>query len=104
MVATGNSSQNIKRLDRETVWFGRCLGVLLVGILSDPSINLSSIGHFVEDAKANGVAHRLARFSLSTGDHCEWIHCPPLLLLISSLRIVCNFESGDSPLLGRVTF
>lgn len=94
-----------KRWLFEMVWFGRRLGgfrnliiegdsLQIVGALAEPSTNLSNIGHIVEEAKvwlpivteeacthvrhqANGVAHRLACFSLSIGDHCEWIDCPP---------------------------
>lgn len=69
----------------------------IVGALTNASPNLSTIGHIMDDVKhwlptitkevcthiyreVNTVAHRLARFSLSIADQCDWFDSPPLLI------------------------
>ncbi|KAB2600214.1 hypothetical protein D8674_010485 [Pyrus ussuriensis x Pyrus communis] len=78
-----------------------------VGKTKGVLFNIGHSGHIVEDAKiwlptitedaythvrrrANGIAHRLARFSLSIGGHFAHL----LLSLTSSLRMACNMFLG----------
>ncbi|KAM1686169.1 hypothetical protein ACFX2K_034301 [Malus domestica] len=69
-----------------------------MGALANLSPNRSSIGQIMEGTRAllpsitkdlyshirrqaNIVAHHLARFSLSIGNHCEWLSSPPTFIL-----------------------
>ncbi|KAM1789904.1 hypothetical protein ACFX12_034020 [Malus domestica] len=70
----------------------------IMGALANLSPNRSSIGQIMEGTRAllpsitkdlyshirrqaNIVAHHLARFSLSIGNHCEWLSSPPTFIL-----------------------
>lgn len=90
----------------------------IVGALTDASPNLSTIGQIMDDVKhwlptiteevcthirrqANTVAHRLARFSLSVANQCDWFDSPPLFvaaLLLNDLLYVIWFFIGLSHL------
>lgn len=90
----------------------------IVGALTDASPNLSTTGQIMDDVKhwlptiteevcthirrqANTVAHRLARFSLSVANQCDWFDSPPLFvadLLLKDLLYVIRFFFGLSHL------
>ncbi|RXH90971.1 hypothetical protein DVH24_006916 [Malus domestica] len=104
-----------KLLQLETVWFGRRLGVSIIGALQCPLSNLSPIGHIIEDMKAllptitenicthvrrqaNIIAHCLARYCLSIGSNCQWLYSPPPfivdLLVEESMEMDCTVFIG----------